>query len=619
MALSVFFRKDILRIFLLSLLPLFLLPGLSLLFVHHAEPRISADYLTDILDRVEADAALTPQDKQANRQFFTANPPASTCDSDAPALAAYRAAVCSPYSGLWQFHLAGKVAAGTLLAGALVMLATLALAVVAFWNRRARHASFVAGWRLLALASAVEVVVQGALLVWLSFWGTAYFWQVYSLKIVAVCGILVALAGFHVIRGIFRRPPLDNELEGEAVAEADAPTLWARIRALAAQLGTTPPDHIVAGIDNNFFVTESPLTVAGQALRGRLLFVSIPLLRLLDQAEADAVLAHELAHLRGGDTASSARLGPRLARYDHYCAMMGEATLTRPVFHLLQMYRVVFEIALQKDSREREFQADRLAARQVSPQAIVQSLLKISAYSAYRGQIEQQLFARDEPPGGAPGIARYVADGLAPYARSADFLDAMRASGVPHPFDSHPPLAERMANVGHFIGEERYGDVATQPPAASWADAIHSAAGIEQRLWARYEAQFQAAHEQDLAYRYVPADEAEAALVLKYFPPEAFALKGGREVRVAYTGLTPPAAAEIAWDQVSDLRYEEGFLGDVLTITHPGKGWRGARTTKVKLPGLKDQRPRFSAVLEAYWQRHQIMRSYQSRTAAETP
>eukprot|EP01041_Mallomonas_annulata_P039487 gene39487-63183_t len=42
------------------------------------------------------------------------------------------------------------------------------------------------------------------------------------------------------------------------------------------------------------------------------------LLRILDQAEADAVFGHELAHLRGGDTQSSARLGPKLVQFDHY-------------------------------------------------------------------------------------------------------------------------------------------------------------------------------------------------------------------------------------------------------------------------------------------------------------
>ncbi len=59
--------------------------------------------------------------------------------------------------------------------------------------------------------------------------------------------------------------------------------------------------------------------------------------------------------------------------------MMRAGVLTLPVYCLMCLYRVIFEFALKRESREREFLADRIAAKVVSPPAIVQSLIKIAA------------------------------------------------------------------------------------------------------------------------------------------------------------------------------------------------------------------------------------------------
>jgi hypothetical protein len=116
-----------------------------------------------------------------------------------------------------------------------------------------------------------------------------------------------------------------------------------------------------------------------------------------------------LAHLGGGDTRSSAALGPKLQQFDVYTA-----TLT-------------------------------------APSEIVRSLIESSAYSSYRNDVEQKLFGQSQQHEGALGIAGFVASGLGPYAASADFIEVMKTAGVPHLYDSHPPLAERMRNVSHAV------------------------------------------------------------------------------------------------------------------------------------------------------------------------
>ena len=386
----------------------------------------------------------------------------------------------------WQFHAMQRAALWTLLGGVVLLLCIGTLGGLAFVNRKWQYASFVVGWRLMTVASAAQVLLQGAMGVWLSYWVTAFFVQKHYVKLVAVVGLLVLAGVALLVVKIFQRVPDDNALDGEILTEDQAPLLWRRIRHMAKRLKTAPPDNLVAGIDTSFFVTEAPLTVGQQQLTGRSLVVSIPLLRLLSVPQADAVLGHELAHFRGGDARARAQLGPKLQQYDHYVQGMHGFGFTVVVYYVMQLYRMVFQIALSRDSRAREFKADRAAAKLVSAQAIVQSLVKIAAYDHYRCGTERSLFERDQVVRGALGISETVAKGLRPYAASIDFVDDMRNAHVPHPFDSHPPLAERMRQLGHSVDPDAYGAIVMDAPRLTWADDIIQPEVIEERLWATH-------------------------------------------------------------------------------------------------------------------------------------
>ncbi|MDP9896238.1 Zn-dependent protease with chaperone function [Variovorax boronicumulans] len=606
-------HADLLRVFLLTLVSLFAIPAATLVFTEYALRSQDAEFLQSIENRINTDARLNAADKAEATAFYRSHPLSKACDATAPEDKNFHDKVCSTYSMQWQFHWADRAALWTLALGAALLAAALVLGALAFANRGLRYASFVAGWRLMTVSSAIEVVLQSAMLVWLSFWLTAFFWHSYYVKLIAIAGIAAAAAVFYAVYTLFKKLPSVNAIDGELIAEADAPRLWARIRQLAGRVKTAPPDQIVAGIDTNFFVTEAPIEVAGRTLNGRTLFVSLPLLRVLDQSEADAVLAHELAHLGGGDTRSSAALGPKLRQFDQYTWKMRSGGLTIVAHYLLRLYRMIFEFALARDSREREYKADRVSASLTAPSAIVQSLIKISAYASYRDDVEQKLFAQNRQHDGALGIARFVADGLPPYASSEAFIETMKTADVPHPYDSHPPLLERMRNVDHHVPESVYGAIVATAPEATWADEIETAPAIEQRLWSEYEQRFVQNHELALAYRYEPATEEERIVVLRHFPPLEFALKNNERIVVDYAGLHPSAdgGSTIAWDEVKGLTYKDGSFGDTLIVTHHDKAMLGARTTKVKVAGLGKQKDNFRGAVGHYWQRHQVVRAQQ--------
>lgn len=588
------------------LLTLFLIPAITLGFAEYGNKSLDQEYTQFFIK----DAQREHQDAGKLAEFLQQNPPSSVCGVVADDLRTYQNAVCAPGSELSQFYLMSKLAAWTMLASCFVLLMIVLFSALAFKNRRCQYLSLTLARPFLMLAGSLEVIVQGAMLVWLSFWGTAFFTQTYYPKLVIIVGLMVLAGIYYIIKGIFKKLPPEENIEGEVVSREAAPQLWSRIDALAAKVGTTPPDHIVAGIDTNFYVTEAPLRVNDNLLTGRKLYVSIPLLRQLTLAQADGVMVHELTHLHEGDTASGALLGPKLHRFDLYTYLMSENVATLIVYYPLKLYRMLFELAWQRNSREREFVADSNASALISPAAIIESLIKISAYASYRYEVERTLFENNALYESELGISNAIAAGLPAHVHSANFISAMREQNVPHPFDSHPPLAERMRNVGYAVEESAYAAIAAERPTQSWADLIPIADDIEQPLWQKYERDFSSNHEESLAWRYQPTGEAETALVLKYFPDVPFTLKDGSQIAITWQGIVTPKTAELLdWDNVKNINVLRNFGRDTLHIQHVQPNAQGKKRSKIPLPGLKKEIDRFKQVLGWYMHRHQTARA----------
>ncbi|HEX8956010.1 MAG TPA: M48 family metallopeptidase, partial [Burkholderiaceae bacterium] len=480
-------RKGLLKTLWQAVLLLFLVPAVAFAFVSYVDWSLDRHFFAEV--EQELSARNVDSDKlQTVRANLHAHPPSAICQATPEELTRfYGEADCSAGSTFWQFNLARQLALISLAVGLATLLAVGVLGRVAFINRRWQYGSLMVGWRMLMATSVVQVLIQGALAVWLAFWLPAYFFERYSIKLIGLAGIIAGGAALVVIARIFHRPQSAIHVEGERLSEAAAPRLWQRVREIAERLKTAAPDQIVGGIDANFFVTQMPVTIANEVLHGRTLFVSIPLLRIMSTGQADAVLGHELAHFSGGDTDASARLNPALQRYDHYLSALREGGMSLVVFPIMNLYRLLLQLAMSRESREREFKADRTAASVTSPQAVIEALVKVAAYSTYRGKTEEALIARQERLDDQLGLGASVAHGLLSYAASEQFADEMRSAPIPHPFDSHPPMAQRMQNVGHQLDVSAFCDVVSVKPDTCWVDEINGADQIEERLWAAYE------------------------------------------------------------------------------------------------------------------------------------
>ncbi len=452
----------------------------------------------------------------------------------------------------------------------------------------------------------------------MSYWVTAIYLQIYSVKLVAVIGIVALVAAWTAIRGIFRRPPEGPPLEAEEVHAQDAPRLWTRLRELATRLRTAPPAHVVAGIDDNFFVTENGVTLANGKLSGRTLYVSLPLLRTLSSSEADAVLAHELAHFQGGDAAASGQLGPHLVRFGNYLIELGSNGATKPAYYLLRMFGTIFELALAKEQRRRELMADTTASRITSPDDIGRALVKTTAYSSFRATTEQTLFAQDAAHMASLGLRDRIDGGLGAHAASPHFAETLKSLRTPHPFDSHPVLEERFRNINTRVRVDQAAEVMSAARAGSWTDDIGTAGAIEQRLWEAYEARFREHHEQSLAYRYRPANDAERALVDRYFPAHTFEAKD-HEVRITHEGLVLPAfdLPVLPFALIVKAEIKQTSFAHELKLEYGPPG--ATKRTKVNLRKLGKQAEALKLLFNQYWARDQAARQYEQlrRNAAD--
>jgi len=599
-----------LRTYALPALWLFVLPLFGLWFSTHAMARFDREVLASVESQLARQSGLEETERQEALAFFRATPASAACLSTGEELAGFRRSLGEACSDANQFHWLYLLALGTVVLGAVSALIALLCALAAFVSRPFQYGSFVVGWNVLRVTGALQALAQGALAVWLSYWMTALWLNRYYPKLIGIVGVLAAVALFMVVAAIFRRPAMGFEVEAEVLEESRAPELWAHVRRMCERLQTPPPDHILAGIDANFFVTESEVQVAGRVLTGRTLYVSVSLLRLLQRSEADAVLAHEMGHLLGGDTGHSKRLAPMLARFGHYLQALHEGVLTRPIFHFMLAYRGLFELSLGRSRRESELAADRLAASVTSGQDIARSLLKVGAYASFRDRVESALFARDEQQQSV-AIAQRVALGFAEYAVSDKVQGDLHGSVTPHPFDSHPPLSARLENVGVKLKPEDVSRMLLEPVTSSWVEALLEADAIEARLWGAYESRFSQAHDLALAYRYEPSNAEERRHVERHFPPLTFAGKeAGLEVRIDHARVYCTEWEQpVHFSEVNSAQTDERLFKKYLDLHCAAVGKRSICLSK-----FQDA----EGVLQAfshYYGRHKTMEEYRSRAS----
>ncbi|GGR54351.1 MULTISPECIES: M48 family metalloprotease [Streptomyces] len=301
----------------------------------------------------------------------------------------------------------------------------------------------------------------------------------------AKVGFVTVLLAIPVVRGMLMlRTPKGEDPPGLPVTDADEPRLWALVRELAAAAGTRAPDRILLTGEVNASVSEDP-RLLGLLPGPRRLTLGVPLLIGLTEAQLRSVLAHEFGHFTGGDTRLSAlvvrgrvqigrvigqfhakadgKVAADRARQERASAKRvakgrkakeidttGVGATYRTMARIYTAYGKLYLRASLSTARGQEYAADLTAARIAGRDATASALREIPALSASHDFYVDSyatlgLHARLLPPRGEffGGFGRLLTAREPEPAGLRAELPEMPVG----PYDSHPPIADRVRRI----------------------------------------------------------------------------------------------------------------------------------------------------------------------------
>jgi Zn-dependent protease with chaperone function len=363
--------------------------------------------------------------------------------------------------------------------------------VVGIGVRAAAAVTLLIGFYVLGMGLLAAVVGLDALMLY----SNAILFVLFGLPFTAAAFILVGRA-FHaalMVRG--------REATGVAVLESEQPALWSTVRQAAAAAGTAPPEFLWIDSRFNASVFEQARWL-GLRSGPRHLLIGAPLLIAFSPAKLDAVLAHEFGHFAHRDT----RLLPVIMRGRSGLAWAlntaGFFTTTSVsngrwllhlqalIIRLIRAYAVRFLKVTQKISRAQEYAADRISAELCGRDTAACVLAEMPAYhTAYR-------YFRDRFADAATGLG-LVPQPEALFAGFGRMLEEPRWQGVveserrtpsaqaPTPFDSHPPIPDRVSALRALPDDGRIQD-ASHARAADLLDGAQALLATVARREAHY-------------------------------------------------------------------------------------------------------------------------------------
>ncbi len=510
------FKISIIRNCILPLLVIFLIPVSCYYFYDYAQDKEDRLFTEAVIEKINDDKEIPDEEKSSLIALYQKNPPSFFCFSSEypPEIKEQFKDVCG---SLELYALFREISLWAIIFSLFVFLLVGTLLIISYISQPIQYWCFVISWNMAKIFSIVQVLAQGVLLVSFFYYGTILLFDRYFPYLIGIAGFAAAYAAFKMIVALLKNVNFPIPLKGHVLQSNEAPVLYSEIKGVCGKLNTQAPDNIVLGAEDNFFVTEHPVSVNEKVYSGRTLYASLLHLENLSQSESNAIFAHEMAHFSGQDTWYSKKTSPKLIRCEMYLGILNEHLTTLPVLFFLLGFRSLFELSFSKISRDREKRADALAAKMFGGETLANALGKFVLYSKFRNYIEQNLFSKEEAIQRV-NLLEKVTAGFSEYLKKGDSGEELLNISVPHPFDSHPPIAKRIKDVGVSLDIEELKKEAITKPANSWFTEIHNAKAIRDRLVEEYENEFIKEHEKDLAYRYLPNDNHERAVVEKYFP-----------------------------------------------------------------------------------------------------
>jgi Zn-dependent protease with chaperone function len=306
------------------------------------------------------------------------------------------------------------------------------------------------GWWIAMTTSLIKLVLLIPLMTYGSFEFTVLLANQFFPKVLllVILGGLIAL--WASVKVLLKKVPLEfvEPLSREITPE-DAPEMWGDIRQAAATVEATAPDHVIVGMQMNFFVTELAVKTDTSLVTGRTLFLSFPLLKQLSRSEVLAIVGHELGHFKGNDTRMTREFYPLRRKVNETLMGLSRAGWVGwPSTGLLMFFSLTFEATIQQLSRKREFLADQLGAALTTPDTFARALVKFSVMAEAFQRMLKDSSAMEAASPISIRWHSFIGDKILP---EDPFWTQLGEKQVPHPLDSHPALVDRLKALGDEV------------------------------------------------------------------------------------------------------------------------------------------------------------------------
>lgn len=318
--------------------------------------------------------------------------------------------------------------------------------------------ALLAGFYLLGVAFLVLLVVLNIA----NIKGDRVYLALPVLSFGAAAAIILA---WIPTRRAFRPPAV-----GLAVRESDEPALVALVREIADAMRVPAPDQLyLTHVANAAASTDSRLL--GLLVRHRRLELGLGLLSTVTVDELRAIVAHELGHHLGGDTRLAHVVYRGQRAIVDTVTTMPRSPFAYPYYAYLWLYLRCAGVV----SRAQETSADAWAVRVAGRQATSSVLERLeptgAALNAFIQRAVRPYWAAGmHPPNLYDGLRASLAAG-GPWTEVVGPSAATR----PTPYDTHPPLAERLAAVAGATDPGGDRDVRPARSLLRDADAIETA------------------------------------------------------------------------------------------------------------------------------------------------
>jgi heat shock protein HtpX len=415
------------------------------------------------------------------------------------------------------------------------------------------------GFYLLALAIAAG-------LLFLVYAEVAYGERInVRLTVFAVVGAVIILWSLLPRVDRFQAP-------GPRLAAREQPRLFQLIGRIAGATGQDAPQEVYVVPDMNAWVAQRG-GVMGMGSR-RVMGLGLPLLNRLTVAQLAAVLAHEFGHFYGGDTAlgpwvykTRAAIGRTLKNLSSHSQL-----LMKP----FEWYGTLFLRITHAISRAQEYSADALAARVVGAKPLAEGLKTVHgagvAFDTYWNEEYAPALRSGFRPPFQQGFQSFVSNERVAQAVQK-VVAAELAQAQANPFDTHPPLRDRVAALASGGVVKGWEDDALA------ATLLDDAGRVEQQLIASIVGPEMATKLQPVTWTDVPQQVWVPAWA-RVAREHASRLKGVTPARLAELAAHPASLAvalkfSASPEVTSQAHVAEaaGAFGSALTVALVSAGW----------------------------------------------